>query len=376
MNQTDQKSPKLMLIIGGAFGELFHAMYFIMGWQSDAVFALVSSLITNNHDCLPGKTYEYRDYADLIGPIENENPDLVILFSGYVPPNGSMKDLEGLSHLIDFLVNGKIRFVTTDCFLGLSNFTSTLNKKRSEFVSEYVTRAKSILKDAPHLYFTHPGKQTTETLAFYNPHIHDYATSAYSYKHTSVWNITIKDKYWLFILGDADYVIQVDKYGSAERFHNMLSKKMNEASRQGRRAVLIGSPRCIEAMKTREPDDDRHIYLNYVGYNYYMEALFGAEYVFYWNAFSASVYFRLLNALPVFFFDHGHVAYLDSRLLEKGIHQYYCDISLVFLSMEDPLHVGQLEEERLRQERQLFPSVLANARLLPTPEKIVYKLLA
>jgi hypothetical protein len=65
----------------------------------------------------------------------------------------------------------------------------------------------------------------------------------------------------------------------------------------------------------------------------FLGLLLEAQYAFYWNVFANSVPSRLVNELPVFFFDTGHMARAMPALLELGLSSYYPGARLPLLDI-------------------------------------------
>src|SRR6185436_4962368 len=99
-----------------------------------------------------------------------------------------------------------------------------------------------------------------------------------------------------------------------------------------------------------------------------------AEYVFYWNVFSASILARLALNRPVFFFDQGHMARLIAPLYDAGVQLHFGGKEPTYL---DP--TGLLEPDDL--ERQWACAGLGNRELLqvwadasPSPQQLLQRL--
>ena len=68
-----------------------------------------------------------------------------------------------------------------------------------------------------------------------------------------------------------------------------------------------------------------------------------AEYVFYWNVLSHSMFLRLLNARPVFLFDRGHLVRNVTPLYERIIEWYYQGWQPIYLDPAQDLTAQPLD---------------------------------
>jgi hypothetical protein len=385
MRLEDRASPKLMFILTAAFGELFNAMYMVTGCGFHTAFAMREPWYSLNHDTLPGASYRFDNLAELLTAIDQEQPDLVCLFSGYLYASDNLIDFDELDHLIRHLKNRGIRSVTSDPFLGLISRLPPLDLETPigqiiglpiRMIGEamlgskfsYFLRARVVLKDVPHVYIVDPNEHGITALPFYNPNIRRPAASCGP--GTSVPAMP----YWLFVLGSSDYNPQVKRDG-ANCVHALVARKLTDTMNEGRRAVLMAPEACIAALE-KDPALGECSLVRNCNYDRYMEILLCAEYTFYWNIFSASIIARLLNRLPTFFFATGHIAEENRQMFEKGMDQYYRNAHPAHLQPGDRLSAAALSVSALAQMKQLFDPFLENVRHLPTPQRLVHDLLA
>ena len=388
----EDSAPKLMFVITEAFGELFNAMYLVMGCRFRAVFAMREPWYSLNHTGLPGKTYGFNNFVDLLAAIDEESPDLVCLFSGYLYVKDQIIDFKHLDDLIKYVRSRRAKVVTSDPFLGLTARLPVVDLQHPlgqvvslpmRFIGEalfgpmftYFLRTRAILKDVPHVYVVDPDEQGVIAVAFYNPNLqHCLAEPEASgvAPAASAENIPTQP-YWLFILAGSDYHPQVKQLG-ADRVHAQLARMLRETLDEGRGAALIAPAPCIEALSNDPNVEGSHLVSN-CDYGRFMTFLLKAEYAFYWNIFSASIIARLVNNLPTFFFAIGHIADANQQMFEKGMSRYYHNASITYLDPTERLTVEALLEPARAQQRQLFEPFLGNIRALPTPEVLVRRLL-
>src|SRR5450432_2231657 len=129
MSLDDRNSPKLLVIVTAAFGELFMANYFVSGSAFPVVFALCDAHFGLNYAGLPGRTHRYGDLADLLSIVEEESPQVVCMFSGYLLVHDHLLDQEGLDRFLEELLRRGIKVVTSDPFLGMASRFPYVNPK-------------------------------------------------------------------------------------------------------------------------------------------------------------------------------------------------------------------------------------------------------
>jgi hypothetical protein len=100
-----------------------------------------------------------------------------------------------------------------------------------------------------------------------------------------------------------------------------------------------------------------------------------AEYVFYWNIFSNSILSRVMNHLPVFFFDPGHMVHAIPSLFATGMKQYYAGSEPVYLKLQADLESEELAVLGSKQEGAMS-GARENFWRSPGPEEVVEELLA
>jgi hypothetical protein len=390
MRLEENAGPKLMFVLTAAFGELFNAMYMVMGCGFRTAFAMREPWYSLNCGGLPGNSYRFEDLAGLLAAIDQENPDLVCLFSGYLYSADRIVDFEELDRLVKYLNGRGTKTVTSDPFLGLISRLPPLDLEsplgqivglpirligEATFGSRftYFVRTRFILKDLPHVYIVDPDERGIKALPFYNPNIRSYVSDSAATQQATAASVP-PQPYWLFVLGASDYSPQIKRDG-ADYFHALLARKLLDAMQEGRRATLIAPAPCIAAL-AKDPLLKECSFVDNCGYDQFMAILLGAEYAFYWNVFSASVLTRLLNRLPTFFFAVGHIADENQQIFEKGMSRYYQGAQLTYLHPADRLTDALLSGFAKAQEAQLFEPFFNGVQHLPTPQTLVRNLLA
>ena len=107
----------------------------------------------------------------------------------------------------------------------------------------------------------------------------------------------------------------------------------------------------------------------------FLGLLLEAEYAFYWNVFANSVPSRLVNGLPVFFFDTGHMARSIPALLDLGLRSYYPGAQLPLLDIKRAIDRQVLARYAQGEVDSLAPAV-QRLRAGPTPDQMLETVLA
>ena len=396
MSSEDQNAPKLLFLLSGADGELFNAMYMVMGCDFRTVFVLRDPSFSLNQNGLPGKCYLYQNVSDLLAIVEAEAPQVVCLFSGYLVVNDKMMDAEELDRFIAQMHSRGIKVITSDPFLGILSRLPPFDPHNpfEQFLAVpvrlggmfffgpqfpyFLSTAANLrsLKRIPHVYIVDPDEAgDIRRVAFFNPKIRRYVSESGDSRNGSpTTEVGLgAQTHWLFILGALEYRFQMDRC-AAPGFHDLLAQKLRETLEEGSRPVLIAPTPCIEALAANASLNGS-LLLDKCDYNRFMSLLIGAEYAFYWNIFSASTIARILNWGPTFFFASGHLADAYQPMFDKGISRYYANAHLEYRNQTKRLRREELAIHAALHETQLFNPFYENVRHLPSPNDIIHQLL-
>jgi hypothetical protein len=102
--------------------------------------------------------------------------------------------------------------------------------------------------------------------------------------------------------------------------------------------------------------------------------LLDAEYVFYWNAFSFSLFLRLSQGRPAFFFDPGHLPRVIKPYYALAKRLYYDTWSPPYLDQRRHLDPSQLTMLAEQQKPELA-KLVAYWSSSPPPAAVVDELL-
>jgi hypothetical protein len=386
-------------------------MYFLQGRElmNSSTLLLPPRLYAKNEGSLPVQTIEYASVEDVIRIVEEIEPEIVFLFSGYILPLHEVISHQGLAQLLQLLSDRKCKVATSDPFFGIFSrmdpasisaadalriFETELLSDQSwhyrlsmtfgntQILKQFNT-ASQILKDTTHLYFTWPDPSdepievVTDTLLFFNPNLvcddNESMSTGVSSSGTFDSGVAVTP-HWLFILGSVDYELQTSYYGE-EVFIGLLERKLNQTLQAGRRAVFIAPNECVQKLASRAPVSARKDLLTFCAYEDFNSLLLSAEYVFYWNLASYSIFLRVINGLPIFMFDEGHLERHVKPMRERLVSWFYQNWIPPLLNQQETLNTDVLAELSKDCE-QHTRRILKNLRALPSPEQLIENLLS
>src|SRR5262249_48720049 len=157
-------------------------------------------------------------------------------------------------------------------------------------------------------------------------------------------------------------------------FDDLLTNQAYEVLRQGRQPVLVAPPACMTSVTLHCAAADGLVLLPFCRYDQFMSLLLDAEYVFYWNICSYSVLIRVMNRLPVFFFDQGHIARYSTELFSRNLDCYYLGWCPPWLPLTEPLEAAPLAQKAAEQAGP-FNAMADNLLKSPAPAHVVRQLL-
>lgn len=370
---------RLLFLLSNDFGELSNALYFIKDCSFQTTMLLPERLFRINGNSLPVSNRCYNSADDVIDVLDQQRPDIVFLFSGYLYVANQLFQFDDFEELIRRLLACGSRPVTSDPFLGImSNVdasTFSAQHPAKAWLTQHFVKMSAVLREVTHLYLI-PTETVSRSnsISFYNPTIVEPPVLPQRLAMLrEELAIDPQTKRWLFVLASEDYVYQVSRHGKYS-FDSLLLRRLQDTVREGRQPVLLAPQPCITSMRNNGEASSGAVLLPFCGCEMFRLLLLDAEYVFYWNVFSNSIIGRVLNRLPLFFFDYGHMAHAIKPLFEKGIKCYYCDASLPFLDQQEQLRSVNLDSLG-RQQEQTFASSRAQVQRSIRPEEMVERLI-
>ncbi len=381
MNKEKPGSAKLLFVLSNDFGEFATAMYFVRGYGFETVFVMPDLLYSVHGNSIPYPVYRYKSVRDITSLIEQENPDIVFLFSGYLYAINNIFSVETVGSLVQDLQNRRRRIVTSDPFLGLMSgidgSTFSNNHPLRQWLADHFSRVSRIFKNVTHLYLVNTESLTSrKSVSFFNANMIAGRDGLADYTRRLSQSIDVEPtaKRWLFVLSTEDYAAQVNRHGKNE-FNDLLFKRLQDSALQGRQPVLVGPQMAIDPIRLRRPAIDGLVTVPFARHDLFLSLLLDAEYAFYWNTLSNSILFRAMNDLPVFFLDPGHLLHAIQPLFKRAMSLYYADAEMPYLNGGDELSAGKLTVLASQQGR-AFARAMSEFSRLPDPQRIVNEILA
>jgi hypothetical protein len=391
---TASTESPLCFVVTRNHGSLVDTMLFLHGTDllDRSVLLLPPELYATHKTGLGASIREYNSEAELLGCVDAERPSLVFLFCGYLLTSQRLLTASQLRRFLSQLAARRCPTVTNDPCWGLlaSKLTMTselpartLAEKAHRAWVEWLIARKlresyRILNALIHCYpvavdQTIPPAQL-RTVAYFNPRLlmsFDERGEPAAAGSPGPGPRPIDTSYWLFILASLDYAIQVNRYGQPA-FIDALVGHLRRANEVGRHAVLIAPDECLASVKQASGSLDVSL-IGFCDYRRYVALLLFAEYAFYWNVASSSGIYRLVNGLPVFHFDKGHVSRWFDAFFERTVELLYHGHTPVILDQREPLQPDRLE--RLAGEyRRSAADVVRHLKRLPSPSEVVARL--
>jgi hypothetical protein len=371
MNSTTHNKLKLLYIIDSNYGSMGEALYFLKGYGYDASLLLQKEMYDLNVGRLDYPLYVYQGLYDIKETIAAVKPDIVFLNSGYLYVPEKSLTAGDFFGLVNSIKSQKIVLVTSDPFLNIWDLYAArglLNNPKIKFF-------KQIFDDMPHLtLFELKNHRDFRAVSFYNNNIRlkPAELSAYKHKAHKFLNIKPTSDFWLFFFSAIDYEIQLRRCPS---FHAVLLDRLNETIKNNRVPVLIAPSECIEVLKNHlKAGEGQAFFLTYCDFESFNGLLLGAEYVFGWNIISFSVFIRIMNELPIFFFDKGHLHH-SIRGFYRHIVRYFSNCRINIFRLENELTLKKLRLFSREQNRRLFNPIYNDIRRQEPPQQALEKLL-
>jgi len=381
MTEPYSHKPKLLFVLSNDYGELFNAMYFLAGMEFQPVILMPPRLFAVNQSSLSLPTHCYQTTNDILEVVRREAPDVVFLFSGYLYVINRILDPESMEKLVIGCRSQNVKLVTSDPSLGiLSDLDSATFSEQHParlWLQQHFAWLVPLLKDMLHLYLAPTGISTNmQWVSFFNRHIVSNPNAdGPRPREFPTWQLLSDAKrQWLFILSPEDYGLQVGTYGQ-QQVHQRLLDRLQETNRSGRQPVLIAPQPCLAAIEAEHHGIDDLVTVPACDYPSFMALLNDAEYVFYWNMFSASIVARVLNRLPFLLLDRGHLVHAMRNIVEVGCRHFYPGCQLELLGQDAILDPNLLADMAAKQEQGIQIPVVDNLVRSPSPDEIVKSIL-
>lgn len=399
LTATTHEQARLLFVVSKDFGCLGMALAFVQGHElgTRAVLLLPGDIHAINKHALPAPSAAYATLSDVLAAVDAHKPDIVFLVSGYLFSNDDLLSDEALTTLVQQLRDRDCRIVTADPFIGLAPrlkradvdgrllfLKHSLRERligrfhfwRSRHERVVTTRA---LEDVVHVYPAPTRHLDTadspHRVSFFNRELmRPHGTSHESFDSPNVGSgPTGLPATWLFIISSVDLGVQEWLLG-APTFDTLVVDKLTRTLEAGRRPILIAPSSLIARLGPELSRRSDVELLSRCSYEDYVTRLLNAEYVFYWNAFSFSLFLRLSQGRPAFFFDPGHLPRVIKPYYALAKRLYYDTWSPPYLDQRRHLDPSQLTMLAEQQKPELA-KLVAYWSSSPPPAAVVDELL-
>jgi hypothetical protein len=372
--------PRLLFVLSQDYGELFNAMYFAAGGAFETVLLMPRRMHQANHATLPYACHAYENAAEIAAHVERFRSDAIVLFSGYLFVINKLLTEAELASLLSTWRARDIPLVTSDPSLGI------IPRGAAQFPPQFAA-AEAMrghfrwlaeqFADVLHVYLAPKGIDGPQRRAsYFNPSAKlDASDRARRANTLATWSAIEPGRpRWLFVLAPEDDALQAATLGR-ERFAEQVASRLRDAERAGRQAVLIAPSACLATVKERVGEMPGLITLSACGYFRFMLLLLDAEFVFYWNQFSASMLARVINRQPIFTFAPGHLVNALTEIRAVGTAHFYLGGEPTALDADEVLDAERLAELAETERRELLDPVADYLAQSPTPSEVVAQIL-
>jgi hypothetical protein len=158
---------------------------------------------------------------------------------------------------------------------------------------------------------------------------------------------------WMFVLARIDHDVLRQETGPA--FVDQVAQRLQQAVDSGVRVLLVAPVALLGPLRERLPADTRASceLVETLPLSRYLASLRAARYAFFWNRYSFSIVFRVLDGRPVFFLGAGHVERMLPAMAAAGPRCFYAGWTPPLLPSAEPLRPAALEQAALDMRRPL-----------------------
>lgn len=373
---------RLAFVITQDYGELFNALYFLAETPVEATLLWPPRLAGANPAGLAWPTRVYHSANELERHVAELEPDVLLLFSGYLPVVNQLLSVEEWADLLRNWRHGPWKLVTSDPALGIlaqiDEHTFHPRHPARGWLAAHFGWLTGELATVPHLYLSpEPTATRAPQTSFYNPRFAppDGIGRSPSAVTTHEHPLDDPSPLWLFVISPEDHALEAGLWG-AEAFAHLVAQRLLDAECAGAGAVLICPQALAEPVRSRLPATSRARVATATPWGEFLALLGRAEQVFYWNLFSASILARVVWERPFLIFDRGHLARAMPPVLEVGRRHFYQGHDVVPLDLRAPLVAEEVRDRADALSRGLVAATRANLARSPSPEELVAQWLA
>jgi len=366
---TGNREARMLFVVSNDYGELGNARYILYGQGrqlNNTSFLLPNKLFERNQRVFGCSTEKYSTIDQVLQTIESRQPEIVFLFSGYLFAWDGLLDVESIAKIVESSKIHGFKVVTSDPYLGLlSEPVARISDAHDSFRSLY-----EILQHAYHFYpvpCDHLAPSCTiRGLSTFNDKLVSDTLPPVASRAATRPRLAAEAEgaSWLFVLGSNDYDVQTSALGR-DLFVSKLAEKIKYSIAVGRKPMLIAPDRCNQLVRSKLGSAaDRVKLISFCGYDAFTRLLLSAEAAFYWNVVSNSMFHRVLNGLPNFYFDPGHLGRIQP-IYELAVKNYFAGWEPICLDHKQHLSLELLrivdgvfrqETARMRDQYRSAPS--------------------
>ncbi len=371
--------PKLLFIFSNDFGEVVNANLFVQNQAFSAYYALPSRLSKYN-DLEYVYALSYTDISDIVRHIDNIQPDIIFLCSGFLFSINRILTPEVLVALKHHINKKGIPLITTDPWLKFwkTNPGATFSLSSPSDASQRKELEKNLqqlqcfldetFSDTPHLYSMPFQTDIVPSYSFYNPQCGLVGTKP------PLPSDHMKDN-WLFVISNEDWNLQVSTH--KELFAQALTDRLVEVLSNEQNSVTFIGPEAIGPLfDTFFAQNDRFTFLPFCSFTRFQDIMASAKILIYWNILSSTLLYYIYLQKPHLFLSVGHQALLSGQLYEHFVKHVYQGIRPIILSVFDPFAIDVNDiTEQFNLAARYIPLIEKYSASL-SPEDIVERILS
>ena len=306
---------RALFVLSSDYGEYVTANLFSRGQPFARHFAVPAALA----GAIGGQGQEasvYSGVEELEAIAARQQPDAVVLASGYLFAVNGLISPADLTRLISRLRERNVAVATTDPWLRIwklrpgarfiihSVRRGAEDEASSRAMNELRERLERDLASVPHLYAVPlPGQECFFNAGFAAPAA---ARSDRQYDE------------WIFVLSREDLA-----YLPAQTFLPALRARIEEILARPRNRVTLIGPRALQAALGALAEQPRLRISGGMDFAQFEAAVRSASIVAYWNVLSASLLYCLYCGVPPIFFGRGHQVRVCEGLFEHAAEHVY-----------------------------------------------------
>jgi hypothetical protein len=372
-----------LIVVSKDLGELAFARWLLRGQQFAArtLVALPEDLFATHRAAVPTAAMPYGSREDVLELARSHQPDLVFLFSASLLALEGPLFRQGVRRLLEDLERQGCRVITSDPFAGLGpsltvgDLDTRMIAPGQPRLRRWLLRAVLRLQKRSARAMWVPGLERA---------IHLYPTSIPEandgVERLSVFNpatlrpaggpVTESTPRWLFVMSPRDLHVQLASNG-VRGLTEWLLGMMRHTIESDALPTLVAPEPVIRRLESAVPPGTE--LLSDCPMPAFEERVLGAEYVFYWNAFSFSQMARLVNEKPVFYLDRGLSAHVIKPFYQRARATHFGGWEPTYVDQRQ-LFSRYVLAHLAKAQQPVFRALRERWQASPTPDEVVARL--